>query len=394
MTDKQEFQRGNIITISLAHFVHDTFSSFLAPLLPLLIEKFSISYALAGFLTVVRNLPSLFNPFMGMIADKVSIRYFVISAPFITSVAMSFLGAAPSYTIVAILLFISGISASMFHVPAPVMIKDVSGIKIGRGMSYFMLGGEFARSIGPIVVLGAVSIWGLEGSYRLIIVGFLATIFLFIKFKKISPSADGSNKLKNQKQELGAIKSLKEHLRPLLLLTGVILFLSFMRGSLRAFLPTYLTLRGESLWMSGIALSVISFAGSIGSFFSGTISDKIGRRNTLLIIGIGSPLFLWLFTISNNFWMIPILIILGLFVLSANPVLLAIIMELETDRPSFLNGVFMSIMFLLNALSVFLVGVLSDLVGMIFTFKILSVLGLLAIPFIFSLKKEKSTLKD
>ncbi len=384
MPHKQKFQKGNVTIISFAHFVHDTFSSFLAPILPLLIEKLSISYTLAGFLSVARNLPSLINPFVGLIADKISIRYFVIAAPFITSISMSLLGAAPTYTVIVILLFLSGISASMFHVPAPVMIKDIAGSKIGKGMSYFMLGGEFARGIGPIVILGAISIWGLEGTYRLIIFGFLATVFLFIRFKKIRIS----EKLKNQKRDLGAVKTLKEHTRPLILLTGIILFISFMRGSLRAFLPTYLTLKGESLWMSGIALSVISFAGSAGSFFSGTISDKIGRRNTLLIIGIGSPIFLWLLTIVNSFWMMPVLVVLGLFVLSANPVLLAIILELESDRPSFINGVFMSIMFLLNAFCVFVVGVLSDLVGMVFTFKILGLIGLFALPFIFKLEKK------
>ena len=385
MIEKKKFQHANITTISLAHFVHDTFSAFLAPVLPLLIEKLSISYTLAGFLSGVRNFPSLLNPLMGIIADKVSIRYLLIVAPFITSVVMSVLGAAPSYTIAVILLFISGISASMFHVPAPVMIKDIAGNKIGRGMSYFMLGGEFGRTVGPIVVLGAISIWGLEGTYRLIIVGFLATLFLFVRLKKIKIS----DKLKNQKQELSAFKSLKEHSRVLILLTFVVLFLSFMRGSLRAFLPTYLTIKGESLWLSGIALSVISFAGSVGSLFSGTLSDKIGRKNTLIIIGIGSPILLWLLTISNTFWMMPVLIILGLFILSANPVLLAIIMELKTDRPSFLNGVFMTIMFMINSICVFFVGVLSDLLGMILTFKILCVIGLFALPFIFSLKKDK-----
>jgi len=389
MSDKKKFQHGNIITISLAHFVHDTFSGFLAPVLPLLIEKLSISYTLAGFLSGVRNFPSLLNPLIGIIADKISIRYLLIVAPLITSIVMSVLGAAPTYTIAVILLFVSGISASMFHVPSPVMIKDIAGTKIGKGMSYFMLGGEFGRTVGPIVILAAISIWGLEGTYRLIIVGFLATFFLFIRFKKIRIS----DKLKNQKQELSAFKSLKEHSRVLIVLTFAILFLSFMRGSLRAFLPTYLTVRGESLWLSGIALSVISLAGSVGSFFSGTLSDKIGRKNTLLIIGIGSPILLWLLTISNNFWMMPVLIVLGLFILSANPVLLAIIMELKTERPSFLNGVFMTIMFMINTICVFLVGVLSDLLGMVLTFKILCLFGLLALPFILSLKKDKTKLE-
>ena len=46
-----KFQTGGVLLISTAHLVHDTFSSFLAPLLPLLIEKLGISYAMAGMLT-------------------------------------------------------------------------------------------------------------------------------------------------------------------------------------------------------------------------------------------------------------------------------------------------------------------------------------------------------
>ena len=35
----QEFDTPNIVTISAGHFVHDTFSAFVSPLLPLLIEN-------------------------------------------------------------------------------------------------------------------------------------------------------------------------------------------------------------------------------------------------------------------------------------------------------------------------------------------------------------------
>jgi FSR family fosmidomycin resistance protein-like MFS transporter len=39
--DKGEFQTEQVLTISSAHFVHDVYSAFLAPLLPLVIEKMS-----------------------------------------------------------------------------------------------------------------------------------------------------------------------------------------------------------------------------------------------------------------------------------------------------------------------------------------------------------------
>ena len=79
-----------------------------------------------------------------------------------------------------------GISSSMFHVPAPVMIRQISGNRVGKGMSVFMLGGEMARSVGPLVILGGVSLWGLEGTYKLIPFGWIASIILFLKFKKLN----------------------------------------------------------------------------------------------------------------------------------------------------------------------------------------------------------------
>ena len=42
-----EFQTGEILTIVGGHFVHDTFSAFVAPLLPLIIEKLSLSLTMA-----------------------------------------------------------------------------------------------------------------------------------------------------------------------------------------------------------------------------------------------------------------------------------------------------------------------------------------------------------
>ena len=89
---KNGFQFGNVLTISFAHLVHDIYSSFLAPILPLLIEKLSISYAMVGFLSLIQRLPSLANPFVGLMADRLALRYLLILSPVITAITMSLLG--------------------------------------------------------------------------------------------------------------------------------------------------------------------------------------------------------------------------------------------------------------------------------------------------------------
>ncbi len=156
------FQTGKILTLSIAHFIHDVYSSFLAPLLPLLIEKLSMSLTQAGFLSTVMQIPALLNPYIGVLADRISVRYFVILAPAMTAVPMSLIGMAAGYGVLLILLFITGISVAVFHVPSPVMVADLSAARKGRGMSFFMTGGELARTVGPLVAVAAVSLFGLE----------------------------------------------------------------------------------------------------------------------------------------------------------------------------------------------------------------------------------------
>ncbi len=380
--NKKKFQTGKVISIALAHSVHDIYSSFLAPILPLLIDKLSISLSTAGLLSMIGRIPALLNPLVGLAADKIQVRYLLIVAPSVTAVSMSLLGLAPSVTVLVILLFMMGIGASMFHVPAPVIMKQVSGNRVGKGMSFFMLGGEVARSLSPLVILGAVSLWGLEGTYRLIPFGLLASVILYFKFKDVAFQKD---KTSNKEEE--GVKDTVKDIAPLFLsIIGATFFIALLRGSLTAFLPTYITMKGKSLWSGGIALSALQIAGAAGTYVSGTISDKIGRRKTLMIVGIASSVLMWLFIFSNDFWSIPILLALGLFVFGSTPVMLAIVNDNSSSRPSFINGIYITINFLIGGGSILLVGMMGDVYGLETTYKITATAVLLSVPFIMKIK--------
>lgn len=390
MEKKKKFQTGNIVTISVAHLIHDTYSSFLPPLLPLLIEKLSISYSLAGLFTVFFRLPSLLNPLIGMIADKFPVRYFLIISPSLTAIAMSLLGIAPTYGIAVLLLLVAGFSSAMFHTPAPVMVKHISGMRIGKGMSFFMLGGELARSIGPLLVLSAVSIWSLEETYKLIPIGLGASGVLYFKFRNIRLSKD----IEKSRDVLNARSTLKKHLKTFGSLTGLIFFIMMLKSALTAFLPTYLTLKGETLLFAGGSLSVLQIAGAAGVFSSGTISDKIGRKNTLLITAISLPALMWLFILLGDFFMFLILLLLGFFLFAATPVMMAIINEIKSERPAFINGIYMTINFLTSAITVTLTGTMGDIFGLDTTYKIVAFFPFLAVPFILTLREEKNKISS
>ncbi|MDA3860757.1 MAG: MFS transporter [Melioribacteraceae bacterium] len=382
-----KFQQDKVITISFAHFVHDVYTSFLAPILPLLIEKFSLSLSFVGFLTVVQRIPSLFNPVVGHFSDNFPIRYVLIAIPALSAIMMSFIGLMPSVSLVVILLLASGIGASLFHVPAPIMVKHVSGNRIGKGMSYFMLGGEIARSLGPLYILGGISLWGLEGTYRLLPLGLIASLMLYFKFKNIPIAGE----LRNKKKESGAIKAIREQLQLFISIGGIYFFSSLIKGSLTTFLPTYMTENGASLWTGGIALSIVQFAGAAGTLFAGSISDKIGRRFTLIIMGITTPFLLLLFVfISHTIFAIPVLILIGFIMFATTPVLLAEVNVIKSEHSGLLNGVFMTLNFASAAIAMLFIGVLGDLFGLKTTYIIAALLSFISIVFIVRLPKGES----
>ena len=178
-TVDQEFQTEDVLTVVGGHLAHDTFSAFISTLLVPIRNTLEIGFGPAGNLSIFIQAPSLLNPFIGYLADKVSLRYFIILAPAITATLMSLLGNAPNYLSLVFLLLATGVSVAAFHAPAPALIGELSGKFTGRGMSLFMAGGEMGRALGPIAVVWAISQFGLDGMWRLAFVGWAVSAILW-----------------------------------------------------------------------------------------------------------------------------------------------------------------------------------------------------------------------
>ena len=379
----QKKQVNQVTTISLAHLAHDTYSAFLAPILPLLIEKLGISLVMSAFLDIARKLPSLLNPFFGLLAERTDARYFVILSPALTALSMSLLGVADSYAFLIVLLIISGISSTLFHIPSPGIIKASSEGNIGRGMSFYMVGGELARTVGPLLITGAVSLWGLEGTWRLMPFGFVASLILYYRLKDFTFTQQKFTKKAEKGDALAEVK----HFRALFsVMGGFMFFQSAMKMATTLYLAVYLTQHGFSLWYASMALSVLQFFGVIGTFLSGTISDKIGRQKTLVIMSTGAAITMSLFLLSENIYIVfPLLGLLGIFMFANGPIMLSVIHEVKTDMPTFINSVYMTINFSISSIVVLAMGMFGDKIGLDTTYIIAAVLAYAAIPFAMSL---------
>ena len=248
--DRQQFQTSRVAGIALVHFVHDIYTSFLSPLLPLLIKKMSLSLSQAGSLALFMQAPSILNPFLGALADRRRLNRILLTlAPGMTAAAMCLVGLAPTYGVLAAILLVAGISVAAMHVSGPVIIARLSGGAVGRGAGLFMVGGELARTLGPLLTVSLVSALTLDGLWQVMPVGLAASAVLYWKLPRRNRSG--------KKREGASLTAMLRSMRGIIpVVLGVLLARSFMAAAVTTFLPTYLYNSGTSLLLAGGALSV------------------------------------------------------------------------------------------------------------------------------------------
>ncbi|HNU05163.1 MAG TPA: MFS transporter [Anaerolineae bacterium] len=377
------FQTGQVATIAAGHVVQDSYTAFLAPLLPLLQTQLGIGYALAGSLAIFTQLPSVLNPFIGYLADRISVRYFVILAPAVTATVFTSLGLASSYAALAALLLVGGIAIAAFHAPAPAMVARVAGQRVGTGMSIFMASGELARTVGPLMAVAGVAWFGLGGLWRMAAVGWLMSLILYLRLRRVPAASHAPGSL-----AMNAFWRQARRVFPALiwLLGGR----SLMVAALSTYLPIFMSdERQSNLWLAAAALTILQGAGVVGALAAGTLSDRWGRRRVLLVVTVTAPFLLLAFIYSPAWLAVPLLIALGLASLSTQPVVLALVQDQFPHNRAFANGVNLAITFMLQAAAIWAVGALADRYGLTPAYAVSALLALVSIPAVFFLPTRR-----
>lgn len=351
----KDYKSSQVMAIAAGHFVHDTYSAFVPPLLPLIIERLSLSLMLAGSLTLYLQLPSLLNPLIGYLDDRFNLRSLMALAPGITATLISCTGLVSSYWSLGLLFLVTGCSIALFHAPAPSLVARAAGDRVGKGMGFFMAAGELGRTVGPLFAVGAVSVLTMDGFWRVALIGWVASAILYLRIKGIE----------RRKRDRGPLKALFSEARRLFL---PLLFILFARGflisSMALYLPTFLKGQGRSLGFAALSLSIYELAGVVGALGSGTLSDRLGRKPVLFAGMLGSSILMFLFINSSGYYQIVVLIALGMASLSAQPVMLAIIQDNLPDHRSLGSGLHLGLSFVMRPIAAMIIGALGDWFGL------------------------------
>ncbi|MEW6665316.1 MAG: MFS transporter [Thermodesulfobacteriota bacterium] len=357
------------------HFIHDIYTSFLPPFIPLIVERFGISIMLAGALAFYYRLPSTLNPIIGLICDRVELKLLFILAPALSAAGMCLLGQAPSYPYLVGILLAVGTTTAFYHALGPVLIARSAGRRVGQGMGFWAMGGELARTLGPLAAVGIVAWRGFEGAPPFVAVGVLASFLLYRFFRTARTTSTRTGG--------GSFRETWQVLRPLFIpLAGVILFRNFAAQALMVYLPAYVVSKGQSLWFGGFSLTAFELAGVAGTFLGGYLSDRLGRRSVLLASTLVSALLLLVFIyLPVTVWpLFPALLALGFSVFAAMPVMMALVQDHAQGLRATANGLYMGLQFGGGAVVIFLVGAMADRLGFQTAFLVSGVIGLVGAP--------------
>jgi FSR family fosmidomycin resistance protein-like MFS transporter len=364
---RDTMDRRHIFGVTFGHFLNDFHMAWLAPLLPLLVQRFDLSLTLAGLLGTILNTSSaLSQPLFGLAADRLSRSHLVALGPVLTVAAMTLTGVLPSYPALVVALFCAGIGTAIFHPQGAATAGFYSGSRRAAGLAIFVAGGELAYSLGPLYIAALVQWQGLSWTLIAGLPGIIA-VLLFAgtiwRWPTARPARAGSirDALASQRRMLG-------------LLWVYVVVRSVVSTSFLTFLPLLLRERGLSLVAGGTAVFLFGGIGAAGGMTGGVLAEWLGRRAVLMLSLLLSVPLMALYLVTPLGWGVLLLPLAGILLYTSAPVTVVMAQEGLPQHASLASSIVMGLAWGIGGLGLTAVGAIADAVGLRST--LLLILGL------------------
>jgi FSR family fosmidomycin resistance protein-like MFS transporter len=356
--------------LGLGHLIVDMNTGALPALLPFLKNAFGLSYTMIGALVLVTNLSSsLIQPVFGYLSDRSAQAWLLPFGVVAATCGMATIGLAPSYTVLLLLVFISGIGIASYHPEAYKTAYLATGEKKATGISLFSVGGNIGYGLGPLVVAFCLTVFGQRGMLLLWLPGLLVgALFLW--------SLPWLSRTQSAHVETHAA-SVDTPPYALALVLGVVTLGACVHSGLVTYVPLYFAARGEGAFAVGKLLSLFLISGAVGTLIAGPLSDRIGHKLFLTFsMGMLCPLIV-LFLHSSGPASIVILAVTGMCLSPMFSVTLVIAQSLMRGRLGVTAGLMTGLGIGAGGLGVTGLGMVADAWGVETTLRAISVLPLL-----------------
>jgi FSR family fosmidomycin resistance protein-like MFS transporter len=356
MTSRPLGLHPTVLLLAGTHFIVDGFSNIYAPLLPLLIPQLHLSLAAAGTLQMCFMIASAVAQLgFGHIADRWRPRTLVIVGPLVAVSILSLVGLASNAWMLGGILVVGGLGAAAFHPPAAALVYRRSGDRKGFAMSFHITGGSLGFALGPLIFAPFAERYGLIWTPFLMLPALTVLALALPRVPPIDRLGD--------RGDLSGFRALLPYRKPLTLLYMIVVTRTLAALSFATFMPVMLTRRGMSLTEAGVAIGAYFFASSVGGFLGGPLADRWGPRNVIIWSLVLAVPFLALAPAQTGWTFVALVSVGGFLLHSTLPVNVTFGQMIAPVSAATVSSLMMGFAWGTGGLSVPLVGMLADRIG-------------------------------
>lgn len=382
--------------LTALHFSNDFFTGGLAILLAAQEGPLDLSNTEIGIAGAMFQGLSIFQPALGWLTDKIERSYLMFLGALISAFGLLICAFADSTAVIFVGAFVIGIGNAALH---PVALASArayapTGGK-GRSVALFMLGGNSAFALSPLIFgllfdnIGLETVAPIFALFVIIVPTLTRSLSPYVRGHiKGAKSAPKVPEVEDHETATDIVEYRWWQTAQVMLVAylGAVLMTNIISMVLGTFLPVYYTSQDRSLEFAGFATAVLLMAAAFGSFAGASLSDYISRRIILTVsLLVMTPGLLILINAKNDIVLLGLSVILGLAVNANKPILLMVGQEILPGGAVGASGFSFGLSFVSGALGVFLVGGLADMIGLGETLQAVAFLPLLAIGLIFLL---------
>ncbi len=271
-TDRAAAARVGLL--GLVHFGNDAYACVLTALLPVLLPALGLTIGAGGVLTALYQVVSaILQPIIGYVSDRRRLHWPIWAGLMLTTVGGSFVGLAPSFTILALCVVVASVGTSLLHpVAAATVGRLAPPAARGRWMGLYETAGWAGTVVGPLAVGLTVERFGPGGIWPAVLPALALALVMIRLTPRLPDAATGS----------GAAAPGTVDGRSRLGFLGLFTTVGSLRSWVYCATALFLPLLGSEIGLgaSGSAhlLTVFLAAGALGSLASGAASDRLGPR--------------------------------------------------------------------------------------------------------------------
>lgn len=400
MTNSKVAQMGNpvypmMVAIGIAHLINDSMQSVVPAMYPLLERDMGLTFTQLGIITLVLNvLASVLQPVVGFMSDKKPMPYALPLGMVSSFIGIALIAFSTQYWMIIVSVCFLGLGSAVFHPEGSRVSFMAAGNKRGLAQSIYQVGGNSGQALAPLISAFILVPFGQTGAAYVLVLTAIGIVLL----TKIS----AWYKRELEKEKLAKVKrTLISSLPPLtkkqvgiaLTLLMVIIFArSFYVTSMTSFYVFYIVEQyGVALQTGQFIIFMFMACGVIGTFFGGPLSDRIGRKNVILL-SVVVPIPLCMLLPFAPLWAaIVLLIIIGTLIMISFSVTVVYAQELVPTKIGTMAGLTVGFAFGMGGIGGVVIGILIDTYGLDTTMIVLAMLTILMLVAVFLPKDHAQT---